>query len=78
MKRLATALAAAATLSLMIAPAFAAAAAPAKPDLDGLLKQVLHGKPGWWAAELPAPPALGKTPTLKDFPLLWPLPHKAK
>ncbi len=82
MKRVATALAAAAALALMAAPAFSAPMTMAKPDIDGVLKQVLHGKPGWWMAEMkmPAPMAMPamKMPAMKmNFPMLWPMP-KAK
>jgi len=73
MKRLTAVATAAAVLLALSAPAFAAA----KPDLDGLLKQIFHGKPGWWTTDLVLPaPAKGHALKLfADFPLFWP--HKA-
>jgi hypothetical protein len=77
MKRLATALAAAAALTLTAAPAFAAPSITNTFADDSLLTQVFHGKPGWWtdAANWPAPPKGWKL-AASDFPLLWSWPHK--
>ena len=72
MKRVATAVAAVAVVSLMAAPAFAATMA--KPDIDGMLKQVFHGKPGWWMADMKMPAPMGMKGMKLNFPMLWP--HK--
>ncbi len=69
MKRLTAVAIAVAVLMALSAPAFATE----KPNLDGLLKQIFHGKPGWWVTDLA--PAKGHSLKLfADFPLFWP--HK--